>query len=341
MIKLQELTDRIYETVQSHRLAAEGEYSRYLWQNEKGDRKMGLNEYGCADAVNILYSINKFPDNEESRRAHYKTLQSMQDRESGLFREDTHHPIHTTAHCVAALELFDQKPLYPLKALMKYANVNGLRALLDGLDWKNTPWPQAHKGAGIYAALKLTDSVGAEWEEAYFEWLWENADPECGFWKKGEILSGDAEMFEYMGGGFHYLFNIEYAKQKIAYPEKIIDTCLDLYSGHKIGSKRCGYDSDKFGQYIGFLEVDWTYCLTRALRQSGYRRSDIMQTLHSFAADYTDWLYSVDYKTHDGFNDLHMLFGTVCALAELQTALPGELKTDKPLRLVLDRRPFI
>ena len=39
--------------------------------------------------------------------------------------------------------------------------------------------------------------------------------------------------------------------------------------------------------------------------------------------------------------DLHMLFGSVCALAELQSALPGMIITEKPLRLVLDRRPFI
>ena len=36
-----------------------------------------------------------------------------------------------------------------------------------------------------------------------------------------------------------------------------------------------------------------------------------------------------------------MLFGGVCALAELQQTLRGELISDKPLRLVLDRRPFI
>ena len=43
----------------------------------------------------------------------------------------------------------------------------------------------------------------------------------------------------------------------------------------------------------------------------------------------------------DGMNDLHALFGSVCAIAELQRALPGEFPTTKPLRLPLDRRPFI
>jgi hypothetical protein len=36
-----------------------------------------------------------------------------------------------------------------------------------------------------------------------------------------------------------------------------------------------------------------------------------------------------------------MLFGAVCALAELQTALPGYIESKKAMRLVLDRRPFI
>ena len=83
------------------------------------------------------------------------------------------------------------------------------------------------------------------------------------------------------------------------------------------------------------------YSITRALRQCGHRRQECMDALRKFANEFIDWLYSLDYKTHDGFNDLHMLFGTCCALAELQTALPGEIQTKKPLRLVLDRRPFI
>ena len=49
----------------------------------------------------------------------------------------------------------------------------------------------------------------------------------------------------------------------------------------------------------------------------------------------------LDEKTHDGLNDMHTLFGCICALAELQSFLPGEIVSDVPLKLVLDRRPFI
>jgi hypothetical protein len=52
-------------------------------------------------------------------------------------------------------------------------------------------------------------------------------------------------------------------------------------------------------------------------------------------------LTGLDPESDTGLDDLHDLFGSVCAIAELQQALPGEIVTARPWRLVLDRRPFI
>ena len=333
MRNIDELILRIRETVENHRLSRDGEYCRYLWQDEKNERKMGLNEYGCADAINLLYTLNDFQMSLESRKNHVEVLQSLQDPRTGLFTESTHHFIHTTAHCTAALELLDAKPLYAFHDLAPYKTSEGLVKLLDGLSWKDNPWGASHRGAGIYAAMKLNEEVDLEWEKTYFDWLWENADEEFGFWKKGTIGKGTAPLYHYIGSGFHFMFNYEYAKMPIRYPEKIIALCLDLYY-----KKEIGHD---FGYDIGFITIDWVYAITRSLRQSGYRREDCIAAIREFADEYLDWLYSIDYKSHDKFNDLHMLIGTACALAEMQSALPGELQTKKPLRLVLDRRPFI
>ena len=339
-INIDNIIENIYKTVETHRIA-EGQYARWLWQNDEGDRKMGLNEYGCADAANILYSIGRFPNTSESREAWIKALQDFQNPETGIFQEPTHHYIHTTAHCIAALELFDAKPKYPLNGLMKYATKEGLYNLLDNLDWNNEPWPQSHQGAGIYAAMVLTDSVDAKWADDYFDWLWENADPDTGMWRKGAIGNGEAEPFMHMGSSFHYLFNHEHAHRPLRYPEKLIDTCIMLYEKNIIGCDRHYYKAENFGKYIGFLEVDWAYCINRASRQTPYRHEDCRNVLKKFAIEYIDFLNNIDIETHDGFNDLHMLFGTTCALAELQQALPGFIRTSKPLKLVLDRRPFI
>lgn len=332
------------KTVESHYLG-NGEYCRWLWQNEKCTRRLGINEYGCADAANILYTIDEFVCSDEERSARIAALRNMQDPETGMFTEETHHTIHTTAHCAAAIELFDVRPTYPIKGLHKYLNSKEeLYGLLEGLDWKN-PWPQSHQGAGVYAALTNSGEATPEFCRNYFEWFVENADPKTGFWKKGEsdqaVLSdrssvdGRAALFAYMAGGFHYIFNHEHAHQPMPYPERVIDSCLDMINKEHSCHPR-------FMKMIGFVEIDWLYCINRARRQAPtYKTNEVREAIEKFAVTFTDYLNGVDVEIDDEMNDLHMLFGTMCALAELQAALPGKIITDKPLRLVLNRRPFI
>ena len=96
-----------------------------------------------------------------------------------------------------------------------------------------------------------------------------------------------------------------------------------------------------FGVSCGFMEIDWVFCLNRASRQTAYRREEIRDRLSRFAKGYVDYLLNAAPKTDKSFDDLHMLFGAMCALSELQTALPGEYLSTVPLKIVLDRRPFI
>ena len=90
-----------------------------------------------------------------------------------------------------------------------------------------------------------------------------------------------------------------------------------------------------------FIDIDVVFCLTRAMRQTPHRFAEAKAALETYAEQYIAMMAAIDYAKDAPFNDLHMLFGAVCCLAELQAALPGKLITLKPLRLVLDRRPFI
>ena len=284
----------IKRTVDSHKLEEPGAYCRWLWQNEKGKRVLGKNEYGCADAMNILYTIGEFQCDDKTRNDRIEALRSMQNADGGLFVEATHHPIHTTAHCAAALELFDVRPKYALTALRKYTSKDGLYSLLEGLNW-NDPWPESHKGAGIYAALVNAGEITEEFSENYFKWLYDNADEETGFWKSGiadkaprtslRYPNGkdmpDA-IYSYMAGGFHYIFNHEYAKMPLRYPEKIIDTCIQMYEN--------GYLPSSFGKNINFIEVDWVYSINRASRQTAYKREKVVELIYDFAEKYIKYL---------------------------------------------------
>ena len=328
------IIENIHKTVESHRIEV-GSYARWLWQNEGGNREMGSNPYGCADAANILYSIGAFPRDPDERAAWVKTLQDMQG-EDGQFHERTHYPLHTTAHCSAALELFDASPARPCTALLPYLEYENFKGLMDGLNWSGNPWTDSHLGAGIYVALNLSGVATRKWNDDYFAWFWDNTDPETGMWMQPRYMEIErkAPLFFYMAGSFHYLFNHEYAHMPLRYPEKMIDSCIAMYD-----------DPDGLPNYFckmaNFIEVDWVFCLTRAQRQTPHRFYEVRERLEDFAERYLDFWFNVDWEHNESINDLHMLFGGVCGLAELQQTLRGKLTSDVPLKLVLDRRPFI
>ncbi len=260
-------------------------------------------------------------------------MQDMQDQSSGFFHEATHHPLHTTAHVAAALELFDASPKYRPFDALPYLENGGFERLMDSLNWQ-TPWSESHKGAGIYVILNLCEEATPEWNKAYFKWFWDNADPSTGFWRRGDYCpESNTPLRHYMAGGFHYLFNHESAHMPVRYPERMIDSCIRMY--------KMGDMPSDFGARAGFMEIDWIYCLTRACEQTHYRYDEVIEVLHDFTDKYVQFWNTVDWNTNETVNDLHMLFGGVCALAELQRVLRGELRSEKPLKLVLDRRPFI
>ena len=324
------LIAKIQGIVDRHKLA-EGTYSRYLWQNAEGTRKMGVNEYGCADAANILYTIGNFEREPEKRAEWVRVLREMQNPETGLFYEGTHHTIHTTAHCLAALELFDALPLYPLTALKQYLKPEALHEFLWNLNWDNSPWNNSHQGAGLYAAMVNSRTADLAWQKDYFSWLREHADPETGLGLAGR--RGEAPLAHQLYGWFHYFFNHEFAHQPIPYPEKLIDSCIDMYKNDQL--------SPVFGKEVGFMEIDWIFAMNRASRQTTHRFDEMKALLLDHAEKFIAWLDSLDPETDEGMNDLHMLFGAVCAVSELQLALPGKIESTVPLKNVLDRRPFI
>lgn len=325
------IVENIRKTVERHKLAP-GSYARWLWINGWADRTLEQNPYGCADAANILYTINDFPRDLEERAAFVKNLQDMQG-EDGLFHEMTHVPEHTTAHCIAALELFDAGVKAPCTALLHYKNIEDMQEMLA--ENARTGKYRGHYSAGIYVILNLTGEVSGDWNKAYFETLDKYADEVTGYWytQKDQEFKNSIP-HHCMGESFHYLFNYEASRMPIPYPDRLIDSCIELYDVP-------GLLPADFGKRARFFEMDWVYCLTRASRQTPYRFWEIRERLEAFWESHYDYLTHADWEMDDTLNDLHYLFGLVCTLAELQQTLKGQLISDKPLRLVLDRRPFI
>ena len=308
-------------------------------------RLLDVSTYGTTDALNILYTINEFPSDPAERAEWVKAIQATQDEETGLFVDfkpaytfaDDPKPselMHCTAFAAATLELFDAKPLYKLSAYDKFRTKEGLHNFLDELDWGYPVWQSSHRGAGLFSAMNVSGEATHEWNDWFCEWLWNETDEETGFWRKGR-----AEEFLYrnMGSGFHYLFCLEHIKMPLRYPEKVIDTCLRLYNEQLMNPT----PNHIFGKKISFVEIDWVYYISRAARQTTHRADEVKRAISEFAESYIDYLLSLDLETHVGADDIHDLFGALCCVADLQTLLPGQIISDKPLRLVLERRPFI
>ena len=330
MYDLRPFIKDVQKIVARHNLGEPGRYARFVTQNREGNRSLGCVPYGCANAANILYTINELPADPAERQAFIHVLQGLQNPETGIFEDADNFPTHSTAFVSGALALFDAKPLHPVSAFSGYTTKEGLFQFLDGIDWAKQPWLGAHLGSGIYGSMILTGTVADQWEDDYFEWMDSNADPKTGLWKK-DALEG-AEPFAYLASTFHYIFNYEYAKRALPYPKALLDTCIQAY--------RNGVCPD-FSTTAGWSDIDYTYMLVTAQKRAGIRFEETQEIVREIADGLILQLLAMDPETSETLNDLHTLFAILCALAVLQDALPGYIRTSKPLQLVLDKRPFL
>jgi len=213
-----------------------------------------------------------------------------------------------------------------------------LVSFMNGLNWHTEPWSESQKGSGIYASLVLSDSVSEQWEEWYFNWLWEQEDPSTGLWKKGAIVDEEsgargAPLFHHLAGSFHYLFNVDYRKRRLRYPNKLVDTCLSLYqNGH------LPLSTDRFS----FYEIDWLYSFLSVINQTEHRKSECVSVVQAISEQFLSFIADMgEASVEEAYDDLHTLCGAVCALALVQSVLPNQVECDRKLLKVLDRRPFI
>ena len=325
------LIGKIRRTLASHKIE-DGVYTRWLWDYETKEKIFEPNPYGSADAANIRYTIGDMPTSDKERNAFVRTLGGFQNKEDGLFYEKTHHVFHCTAHTIGALELFDALPPYTVLGVLPYAEPKKIEALLESLDWKELKGT-GHIAAGIFSSLVNTKTASAAFYDAFFGYFDRNVDRAYGIGVKGAVESAVRPLWHHMGDWFHILFCYYALRRKFPCPERLIDSCIALIRENGL--------PENFGKMCGFLEIDLVFTLNRASMQSGYRREDAVEVIREIADSYISYLEDLDEKTHDFWNDLHLLFGAVCALSEIQIALPGEIISTHPLRQVLDRRPFI
>jgi len=288
--------------------------------------------YGSSDILLTLYTIDELQLDEQQRASWIETLQSFQNPKTGWFieHETWHFKEHSTAYCIAALNLLDATPKYPLKFIDQLNTRDKVEKWLDHMLWSLT-WPTSHRGSGVAAALAMTREAPDQWFEWFFEWLEKKVDPETGFWKLGWLhkLFKRTSKHE-MAGAFHFYYIYEFLKRPIPFSEQIVDATLKLQHNNGLWDKKIPY----------CIDLDGIYNLTRASKSANnYRQAEIRSALEKSLQTIVNCLNNREF-VFGNYQNSHRLVGALAALAEIQNYLPNRLITPKKWKLVLDHSPF-
>jgi len=294
-----------------------------------GDDAPGL--YGLADMACVLYTIDALAPDERTSAIWRDELTALQDPETGyiLEREPTHCPLHNTAFALGAMHLLGWRPADPLHFAADYDTPEKLRAFLADLDWASRVYGDSHAGAGLASAFALAPgTVGPEWFEAYFEFLDGVFDPRNGMMGRDKPAGGDTDQ---IGGTFHYAFLYEHFARPMPHAPARIDAILHLQQPDGLWHEPNPW----------WLTLDAVYLLTRGVQRCGHRRDDVAAAVRR-AVDNRFAAVADPMAAFRGRLGVHRLTAAISLFAEAQQLLGDqEIVTDKPLRLVLDQRPFI
>lgn len=298
-------------------------------------RKVGQTElalYGVADMACSLYTIGALHPSRSERAQWADAFDLFQIPETGWFLEKeprTLSPQHNTAFALGAMELLEISPRFEVKPQSEYSNI---RAYLATLNWRTGVYSDSHKGAGVGSVYALVPTLrSTEWFHEYFATCDSLFDRNNGLMGQGKPAAGDSDQ---IGGTFHYSFLYQYFNLRMPFPEKRIDTILRLQQPDGYWSK----DNHLW------LTLDAIYLMTRTLRHTEYRAGDVRaclrRTLTALEKDvYAPAARKQMFSTDGG---VHLLTAAISIVAEAQQFLGRqEVVTDWPLKLVLDRRPFI
>lgn len=286
--------------------------------------------YGVSDMAAIFYTLSRLDPTEDERRAWGRVFQSFQRDGDGLLvrRIPSHDVLHNTAYALGSMELLGVRPERPVRLPME----TDPAAFLETLDWKTGVYQGSHRGAGMGAAYYLLCGPDPAWFSAYFAKCDALFDPRFGMMGRGKASGGD---FDTIGGTFHYGFLYETFRRTMPYAEARIDAVIALRQpdGYWHPTNRL------------WLTLDALYLLTRATRVTTHRFDEVqrvvIETMRTLARD----VYSADGRAKtfgDAALPTHSVMAAISIAAEAQRFLGAEvIMSERPLRLVLDRRPFI
>ena len=287
--------------------------------------------YGTADMACILYTLGRLRPTEPERAEWAAAFQLYQQPDTGWLVEKsrTHDPLHNTAFALAAMQLLDLAPAHPVQMGAEFADP---RAFLATLNWQTEVYLGSHRGAGVGAIHALVPALNTPaWFDAYFAACDRYFDPHNGMMGVGKPPGGDSDQ---VGGTFHYGFLYEHFNRHLPFPEARIDAVL----GTQMADGFWRADNHHW------LTLDAIFLMTRSLRHTTHRFDDVRACVRRVMGILMQEAFSPEgRKTALAPRiPVHSVTALVSIAAEAQKFLGArEVITEHPLKLILDRRPFI
>ncbi len=306
--------------------------------------------YGTTDLVFCKAIMGDLDLTENEKDEWAAVINRFQYPDTGWYWKtytNTHYREHYTAYAVAALHLLERKPAHPMKwaeEILKSPKHWKRWSRMNPAVW-NEIWTGSQRICGPPAVFAMLGLAGDDFFAWYFDWLDATVDPETGFWRRGiyrkftplkklleHFFKRSAELHE-MAGAFHMYFIYEYLGREWKYPEKIIDTTLELQS-----KNGCW---DTCGPYTYCIDLDGVYNMLRSSRNAGgYRSDDIKEAVKKYL-DTAEQMFNDRNFVYENYDNTHELTGALAAIAECQNFYPDMVKTVKPWTQTLDRACFI
>ncbi len=312
-----------------------GQYGGYV-----GDHEPNL--YGTADMACILYTLGALDPSERQRTEWLRRLQSFQDPCSGYFVSRTARlgKVHNTAFALGAMRLFDKAltvgkwPAHPLRFASAYRTPGEMESYVRTLDWHSAVYPAGEDVVGLASAFfNVRGTVKPSW----FRWLLDFFDAHLfdstsGMVGRCKPPSGDLDQ---IGGTFHFAFLWRQFKRAMPFPRQRVDAILALQRPNGLWSEDNPW----------WLTLDALYMLVDVALQSTYRQSDVRRAVETSVALCYERAMDRSGREESFCSPelgVHTLTGAVSLFAVAQGFLGTDvIVSKKPLRLVLDKRPYI
>jgi hypothetical protein len=313
-----------------------GEYAR-----RPGETETAL--YGAADVACILYSLDRLDPSPDSAAEWLEVLSGFQDPVSGFFvdRSGSLSTAHNTGFAVGAMNLLHRElsngelPKSPLRFARLVREPADAERFAGSLDWRNDCY---EAGENLIGHASSFFNVSGAMPAGWFEWLVDyvertKMDEANGMVGIDKPPGGDTDQ---IGGTLHFDFFWAALGRQLPFASARTEALLGLQLPSGLWDPNNPW----------WLTFDAVYMLRRTLPDLSADRAESVRAAVARAASALTARSSDPELRRSDFVDpwigAHMVTGAVSFFAYAQQVL-GESRviTDRPLRSVLDRRPYI